>query len=141
MVDFVDPVIADNPLAYCPALISLYLEAKKTSGETQQSLWSGEYVWLLAQTRVNTLQREGRAAVPWEAAQQTHLTNAGSYQAVWDRGPQFRALAAKPAVAVHKRELDWPRATVELWCWASANWTAAGPGLAAAGKPDQRGEL
>jgi len=44
MVDFVDPVIADNPLAYCPALISLYLEAKKTSGETQQSLWSGEYV-------------------------------------------------------------------------------------------------
>jgi len=38
MVDFVVPVLADNPLAYCPVLILLYLGAKKTSGETQQGL-------------------------------------------------------------------------------------------------------
>ena len=36
--DFIVPVLADNLLAYCPALITLYLEAKKTSGETQQCL-------------------------------------------------------------------------------------------------------
>jgi len=28
MVDFVVPVLADNPLAYCPGLISLYMVAK-----------------------------------------------------------------------------------------------------------------
>jgi len=38
MVDFVVPVLADNPLADCPALISLYLVAKETSGKTQQGL-------------------------------------------------------------------------------------------------------
>ena len=31
-------VFADNPLAYCPALISLYLVPKKNSGETRQCL-------------------------------------------------------------------------------------------------------
>ena len=36
MVDFVVPILADNPLAYCPVLISLYLVLKKTSEETQQ---------------------------------------------------------------------------------------------------------
>jgi len=38
LCDFVVPVLADNPLAYCPALISLYLEVKETSGETRQCL-------------------------------------------------------------------------------------------------------
>ena len=44
VVDFVVPVLADNPLTYCPVLVSLYLVAKETSGETQQGLWSGKYV-------------------------------------------------------------------------------------------------
>jgi len=38
MVDYVVPVSADNPLAYNLVLVSLYLVAKKTSGETQQCL-------------------------------------------------------------------------------------------------------
>jgi len=44
MVDFVVPILANNPLAYCPVLVLLYLEAKKTSGKTQQGLWSWEYM-------------------------------------------------------------------------------------------------
>ena len=38
MVHCVVPVYTDNPLAYNLVLVSLYLIAKKTSGETQQSL-------------------------------------------------------------------------------------------------------
>ena len=38
MVNCVVPVSADNPLAYNLVLESLYLVAKKTSVETQQSL-------------------------------------------------------------------------------------------------------
>ena len=37
-------VLADNPHAYSLMLVSLHLEAKKTSGKTQQGWWSGEYV-------------------------------------------------------------------------------------------------
>jgi|AntRauMFilla1563_2_1112583.scaffolds.fasta_scaffold136065_1 hypothetical protein len=44
MVGFVVPVLADNLLAYSLVLVSLHLEAKKASGETQQGWWSGEYV-------------------------------------------------------------------------------------------------
>jgi len=43
MVDAV-PVLADNPRATVLVLVSLYLVLKKTSGDTQQSLWLGKYV-------------------------------------------------------------------------------------------------
>jgi len=44
MENCVVSVLTANPLAYSLVLVSLHLEAKKTSGETQQGWWSGEYV-------------------------------------------------------------------------------------------------
>jgi len=44
MVNCVVPVPADNPPAYNLVLVSLHLVAKETSGETQQSLLTGENV-------------------------------------------------------------------------------------------------
>jgi len=56
----------------------------------------------------------------------------------------LRALAARPAGAVDKRagltrsNCGTPKLGGRTW--TSANWTAAGPGLTAADKPDKRGE-
>jgi len=64
MVDCVVPVSTDNPLAYNLVLVSLYLVAKKTSGETAK-LVLGSTCNAVRTNLSGTLQCGKEATAPW----------------------------------------------------------------------------